>query len=130
MKNQTSTIVDLETDFWQMIVCKDAKAAKLMIADECLITGPMGAIKIDPDKYETMTREGKWLLDSFEFSDVQVIFPAKDVAVIAYKVHQKGEMADRPMDLHCADSTTWIRDGKVWKCALHTETVLSGAATS
>ena len=24
----------------------------------------------------------------------------------------------------CADSSTWVRDGGEWKCALHTEAIL------
>ncbi len=125
MTEQDNTIVDLEHKFWQSMVDKDAKAAKTMIADECLITGSMGAMKIDPDKYEEMTRDGKWTLEKYTFSDVDVIFPADDVAVIAYKVHQTGTIGDKPMDMRCADSTTWVREGSDWKCALHTETMLS-----
>lgn len=124
MTGNAQSIVNLETKFWQSMVDKDAKLAKTMIADECLITGPMGSMKIDPDKYEAMTEEGQWELESFRFSDVDVIFPSDDVAVIAYKVHQKGDMKGKVMDLKCADSTTWVREGKMWKCALHTETVL------
>ncbi len=127
MTDQAKAIVDLETRFWQAMVDKDAKLAKTMIADECLITGPMGAMKIDPDKYEAMTTDGQWTLDTFTFSDVEVIFPADDTAVIAYKVHQKGEMKGTPMDLKCADSTTWVRNGKSWKCAIHTEAMLGQA---
>ncbi|MFO1208308.1 MAG: nuclear transport factor 2 family protein [Amaricoccus sp.] len=127
MADNSRTILDLETRFWQSMVDKDAKAAKAMIADECLITGPMGAMKIDPAKYEKMTEEGQWTLDSFELSDSEVIFPSDDVAVVAYKVRQKGQMKDKPMDMHCADSSTWIRDGDAWKCALHTETALEDA---
>jgi len=124
MSGDRKTIVDLETRFWQSMVDKDAKLAKSMIADECLITGPMGSMKIDPDKYEAMTEQGQWTLDSFEFSDLDVIFPSEDVAVIAYKVHQKGDMKGKAMDMKCADSSTWVRGGREWKCALHTETVL------
>lgn len=71
-----------------------------------------------------MTKSGDWDLQSFDFSDVQVIFPHEDTAVIAYKVHQTGSMKGQDMDLKCADSTTWVRDGRDWKCALHTETIL------
>ena len=127
MADNSRTILDLETRFWQSMVDKDAKAAKAMIADECLITGPMGAMKIDPAKYEKMTEEGQWTLDSFELSDSEVIFPSDDVAVVAYKVRQKGQMKDKPMDMHCADSSTWVRDGDAWKCALHNETALEDA---
>jgi len=122
------TIRRLEASFWQSMKDKDADKAMTMIADECLITGPMGAMKIDPPKYRQMTEDGKWTLDAYEFSDVEVIFPAEDTAVIAYKVHQTGTMKDGPMDLTCADSSTWVHDGDAWKCALHTETILKNGS--
>lgn len=122
------TIKQLENDFWQSMKDKDADKASAMIADECLVTGPMGAMKLNPQKYKEMTEDGKWTLEAFELSDVDVIFPADDTAVIAYKVHQTGTMKDGRMDLTCADSTTWVRDGERWKCALHTETILENAA--
>ncbi len=114
----------LEKAFWQTMVDKDAKAAAAMIADQGLVTGPMGAMAIDPAKYEKMTEEGQWNLTSFEMSDVQVVRPSDGVAIIAYKVHQKGDMKGQDMDLNCVDSTTWVKDGGDWKCALHTETIL------
>jgi ketosteroid isomerase-like protein len=98
-----------------------------MIADECLVTGPSGTMRIGPEKYAAMMRDGQWTLDTFEFSNVDVIFPNEDTGVIAYKVHQTGTMKDGPMDLHCADSSTWVREGREWKCALHTETILEKA---
>jgi len=127
MTESTDTIVKLEKTFWQSMVDKDADKAMTMIADECLITGPMGTMRSDPEDYKRMTETGEWELDEFEFSDVQVIFPVEDTAIIAYKVHQTGTMKDKPMDLTCADSTTWVRDGDEWKCALHTETILENA---
>jgi ketosteroid isomerase-like protein len=127
MVESTDTIVKLERTFWQSMVDKDADKAMKMIADECLITGPMGTMRSDPEDYKRMTEQGDWELDEFEFSDVKVIFPAEDTAIIAYEVHQTGTMKDKPMDLRCADSTTWVRDGREWKCALHTETILENA---
>ena len=124
MADSTDTIVKLEKTFWQSMVDKDANKAMRMIADECLITGPMGTMRSDPEDYRRMTEQGDWKLDEFQFSDVQVIFPADDTAIIAYKVHQTGTMKGEEMDLNCADSTTWVRDGDAWKCALHTETIV------
>ena len=124
MGNDKQQIIDLETKFWTSMKEKDVPTAQAMIADECLITGPMGTMKADPAKYAEMTKDGQWTLENFEFSDVNVIFPSDDVAVIAYKVHQTGEMKGEPMDLNCADSTTWTRSDGTWKCALHTETIL------
>jgi len=124
MTDSTDTIVRLEETFWQSMVDKDADKAMRMIADECLITGPAGTMRSDPADYKRMTEEGAWELDAFEFSEVQVIFPVEDTAIIAYKVHQTGTMKGQAMDLNCADSTTWVRDGDAWKCALHTETIV------
>ena len=120
----SATIERLETEFWQSMVDKDADKAVTMIADECLITGPQGTMRSDPADYKRMTEQGEWELDQFEFSDVQVIFPQEDTAIIAYNVHQTGSMKGQEMDLNCADSSTWVRDGDEWKCALHTETII------
>ena len=127
MTDSSDTIVRLETAFWQSMVEKDADKAKRMIAEECLIAGPMGSMKIDPEKYAEMTKAGQWTLDSFEFSEVSVIFPNEDTGVIAYKVRQRGEMKGAPMDMTCSDASTWVREGREWKCALHTETILEQA---
>ena len=124
MTESTDTIVKLEKTFWQSMVDKDADKAMTMIADECLITGPQGTMRSDPADYKRMTEQGEWELDQFEFSDVQVIFPQEDTAIIAYNVHQTGSMKGQEMDLNCADSSTWVRDGEEWKCALHTETII------
>lgn len=124
MTDSSDTIVKLEKDFWQALVDKDVDAAKAMIADDSLVTNPVGTMRIDPDKYAGMMRDGEWTLDSYELSDVNVLFPAEDTAIIAYNVHQTGSMKGEPMDLKCADTSAWVRDGKDWKCALHTETIV------
>ena len=117
-------IIDLETRFWQAIKDKDASTAEAMIADQALVTGPFGTMQLTPAQFGKMMREAPWTLDTFKFEDVAVIFPTDDVAVIAYKVHQTGEMEGKPMDMHAADSTVWSRDGETWKSVLHSETIL------
>ena len=118
-------ILDLETRFWRSMKEKDVATAQSLIASECLITGAHGAMRIDPAKSAAMTRDGQWSLDEFTFSDVEVIAPGIDVAVIAYRVHQTGTMNNQPMNLHAADSTTWVREGGAWKVAGHSETILT-----
>ena len=120
-------IIDLETRFWQSMKDKDPETAQAMIADPGLVVGPMGTLRMDPAKYAEMTEEGQWTLNSFKMDDVDVIFPNEQTAIVAYKVHQTGDMKGRPMDLKCADSTVWVRDGGDWKVALHTETILEDA---
>lgn len=120
----SATIERLEKTFWQSMVDKDADKAATMIADPSLVTGPAGTMRMDPELYKKMTKEGEWTLDRFEFSDVNVIFPNEDTGIIAYKVHQEGTMKGQKMDLNCADSSTWVREDGEWKCALHTESII------
>ena len=124
MTTSAKTIEKLETRFWQSMVDKDPETAMALIAEECLIAGPAGTMRITPAQYGEMTEEGAWRLDAFEFDELDVLFPADDVAVVAYKVHQTGEMKGEPMDLHCADTSTWVKQDGGWKCSAHTETIL------
>jgi len=120
-------IFDLETRFWQSMKDKDVDTAAAMIAKEGLVTGPMGTETINPEKYARMTRDGQWTLANFEMKNVEVVQPTPDSAIIAYEVHQTGDMKGQPMDLRCADSSVWVKEGTDWKCALHTETILEDA---
>ncbi|HVJ70415.1 MAG TPA: nuclear transport factor 2 family protein [Sphingomicrobium sp.] len=120
-------IIDLETRFWQSMKDKDVDTAKSLIAKEGLVTGPMGTMTMDPDKYAQMTRDGQWTLQNFKMDKVEVVQPNSDSAIIAYEVRQTGDMKGQPMDLRCADSSVWVKEGGDWKCALHTETILEDA---
>lgn len=127
MTDRKQEIIDLEHRFWDSMKAKDADTAAAMIADPSIVVGPMGTMTMNPEIYARMTREGQWTLSSYTMDDVDVVFPNDDTAVIGYKVRQQGDMKGQPMDLHCADSTVWVRDGDDWKCALHTETILDTA---
>lgn len=127
MAQDRNQIVELETRFWQSMVDKDVPTAKAMIAEECIVTGPMGTMRVGPEKFGEMTKDGSWQLNRFDLTKTDVTFPAEGVAVIAYEVHQQGTMKGDKMDLRCADATTWVRDGSDWKIALHTETILKPA---
>lgn len=127
MTGNKQQIIDLETRFWQSMKDKDVEAAQAMVADESLVTGPHGTMRADPAKFGRLMREAPWTLDEFKMTDVDVIFPTDDVAVITYKVHETGEMEGKPMDMTAADSTVWARHGENWKVALHTETILEDA---
>jgi hypothetical protein len=120
-------IVDLENRFWQSMKDKDVETAQSLIAREGLVTGPMGTMTMNPEKYAQMTRDGQWTLDDFDMTKVEVVQPTEDSAIIAYEVHQTGDMKGQKMDLRCADSSVWVMEGNEWKCALHTETILEDA---
>ncbi|MEQ1491429.1 MAG: nuclear transport factor 2 family protein, partial [Terricaulis sp.] len=89
-----------------------------------LTTGARGVTSIPKDKMGKMTEEGDWTLESYKFDDVEVITPAPDVAIIAYKVTQKVTMGGKPQELKAVDSSTWIRGDDGWECHAHSETIL------
>jgi ketosteroid isomerase-like protein len=117
-------IIGLETDFWTAMRDKHPPSAQALIAKQCLVTGPMGTMRIDPEQFAELTREGDWRLDAFELRDVEVLFPNEATAIVTYKVHETGEMHGGPMDMEAADATVWVQEDGAWKVALHTETIL------
>jgi ketosteroid isomerase-like protein len=121
-------IIALETKFWDTMISKDADTASAMMAEKSIVIGPQGVSEIKRGDFAKMMDGSKWTLDSYKLSDVQVVFPTDETAVIGYKVKQKGEMDGKPYDMECADSSTWIKADGAWLCALHTETVLGEPA--
>ena len=77
-----------------------------MMAKKSIVTGSQGVSQISRGDFGKMMEEGKWTLDSYKFSDVQVIFPNESTAVIGYKVKQKGTMDGKPYDMEAADAST------------------------
>jgi ketosteroid isomerase-like protein len=122
--SDNQTIVDLEKRFWDTMVSQDVETATAMMAKESIVIGPQGVSKIGKGDFAKMMEKAKWTLDKYEFSDVQVLFPADGTAVIGYKVKQKGTMNGKPYDLEAADASTWMRKGGDWQCVLHTETTI------
>jgi hypothetical protein len=103
---------------------KDGRRAAELSGKTSLVTGAQGVMTVPKAKMGTMTEEGAWTLESYDFDDIEVATPMPDVAIIAYTVHQKVKMNGRSQDLHAADSSTWIRGADGWECHAHSETFL------
>jgi hypothetical protein len=65
------------------------------------------------------------VIKSFELSDVNVMFPREDIAVLTYRVRQamaaRGGPDDEAVEQLMADSSVWMRQGGEWRCFMHTE---------
>lgn len=114
-------IIDLEKRFWDTMVSRDVEAASALVASKSIVTGARGVSEISREDFGKIMKGSTWTLDSYDFSDVLVLFPTKDTAIIAYKVRQKGAMDGKPFDVEAADTTVWSREGGRWLCVLHTE---------
>lgn len=117
-------IIALERSYWDAMKAKNGTRTAQLSGNDTLVTGESGVMRIGKDKMGKMTEEGKWTLDSYALSDIEVATPTPDVAIIAYTVRQKVIMDGRAQDMKAADSSVWVRGGDGWQCHAHTEAFL------
>jgi ketosteroid isomerase-like protein len=124
MPTPSKTLIDLENKFWQAIVDQDADTAVDLLTEPALMVSSHGAMKFDHDGYRQMAEKGSMVLESYELSDMNVVFPNDSTAVLTYHVRQKlaqrgdGKSALQEMN----DTSTWVKSGDRWQCVMHTET--------
>jgi len=124
MQNPSSTLVDLETKFWQSMVDHDTDVALNLLSEPALMISSHGAMKFDHAGYRKMADHGSMVVNSFEFSDMEVLFPNDATAILSYRVLQgvapRGEGATTEQQMN--DTSTWVRTDRGWRCVMHTET--------
>ena len=116
-------LIDLETQYWQAMNEKDAQAAMRLTDDACIVSGAQGVGRIDRPTLEKMLTAAPYTLHDFALADVQVRQLTRDVAIVAYKVHEELTVQGQPVSLEAADASTWVRRDGRWVCALHTESI-------
>lgn len=118
---QHSEIEDLERTFWQSILDNEPKVASGLLTEPALMVNEHGTMSFDHAGYTKMANDPRHRLLAFDLSDMDVLFPTDDVAIVTYRAHQKMEMDGKPMEMDAVDSSTWVRANGGWKCAAHTE---------
>ena len=117
-------ILGLERQYWEAIKNRDAGAAQRLTDDECILGGAQGVSRIAKSAVSEMVQSATYTLDDYRFEDAQVRMLGKDAAVVAYKVHEDLTVDGKKVSLDAVDASTWIRRGREWVCALHTESIL------
>jgi hypothetical protein len=124
MPQAEQTLTQLERRFWQSMVDQDTDAALGLLAEPALMVSSHGAMKFDHAGYRKMAEQGGMVLTSFELSDVVVVFPNENTAILTYRVRQgmavRGKRESQVEEMN--DTSTWVKDGGAWKCVMHTET--------
>jgi hypothetical protein len=89
------------------------------------MVSPKGSMRFGHEDYRRMAEKDDMKIQSYQLSDMQVVFPNDDTAVVTYHarhtITQRGK-SDGALTQEMNDSSTWVRDGKGWKCVMHTET--------
>lgn len=134
MQTQTASkdLVALENRFWKSMVDEDNDAALTLLHEPALMVSSHGAIKFDHAGYRRMAEQGTLVVKSFDLSDMNVVFPNEDTAVLTYHAKQmiskRGTAAETRQDM--ADSSVWTRKEGQWRCVMHTETPVGGGNIS
>ena len=131
MATARQELVALETQFWQSMVDQDTDTALKMLHEPALMVSSHGVVKFDHDGYRKMAEQGGMVLTSFEFADMDVMFPNDETAVLTYRVKQGVAQRDKSVSevQEMADASTWIREGGQWRCVMHSETPVQGPPT-
>lgn len=123
----SSTLIDLETKFWQSMVNHETEVALNLLCEPALMVSSHGAMKFDHDAYRQMADQGSMEIKSFELNDMQVVFPNDSTAVLSYRVKQalapRGKEATTEQEMN--DTSTWVQTDQGWRCAMHTETPMA-----
>ena len=131
MQTPSKTLIDLENKFWQSLVDEDTDTALAMLDEPALMVSSHGAMKFDHAAYRQMAEKGSMVLKSYQLSNMDVVFPAEDTAILTYSVKQA--MAPRgngqSVTQQMADTSTWVRKRGQWQCVMHTETPLDNGAS-
>jgi hypothetical protein len=127
-KQDTSQhLIELENKFWQSLVKEDTDAALSLLDQQALVVSSHGSTKFDHIQYREMAQHGPMVLKDFRLSDIDVLQPTEDLAILTYRVKQtvvpRGDGA-KPTTKEMVDSSTWVRKENQWQCVAHTETPL------
>jgi len=96
-----------------------------MLIEPAWLVSAHGATKFDQATCRKMVDQGPTVLKSFAPGDVDATSPTGSTVIVTYRVKQgiapcggKGWPVTQEMN----DSSTWVRAGNAWKCAMRTET--------
>jgi hypothetical protein len=117
-------LLELERQYWNAIVYKDASSAADLSDDPCVVVGAQGVGELDKQALAGMLENSSYDLKEYGIEDVHVRPIAEGVVVVAYKVKEKLVVDGEQVALEAFDSSVWVRRrGRKWVCALHTESL-------
>jgi hypothetical protein len=124
MQTSPRDLIGLENKFWQSLVDEDTDTALDLLDEPALMVSSHGPMQFDHAGYRKMAEQGTMVLKSFQLSDMNVVFPRDDMAVLTYRVKQAMAQRGQPGEIkqEMADSSVWTRKDGQWLCVMHTET--------
>jgi len=122
-KSHEKELLALETRYWEALKTRDFEQALALADDPCLVVGPTGVESIARETFRNMMHSSTHRLRNYELDNVQARELGDDVVVLAYKVREELTVDGKPVTVHAAHSSTWVKRNGRWTCALHTESI-------
>lgn len=117
MKNEIS---ELERKYWNGMANNDYETVKNLTKFPCIVAGKQGVMSVDEPSYKKMFEQGvgrKMKIKSISDEQIEM---GKDHALFAYLI----ELDYNGNAMKCACTSTWLKEGEKWLCAMHTESDL------
>jgi hypothetical protein len=110
-------VIERERELWEIVKNKQVDAFRKYYADN------FSAVYSDGVKDINQEVEGVRNVDLKDYSltDMKVVFPNKDTAVLTYKVTVKGSFKGEDISGVYYASSVWVNQGGKWLAILHTE---------
>ena len=112
-----STITDLEKSAWEAYKNKQADAFKALMSTDYSGVYAEGVKTLDG---ELAAMAGSDLRD-YSFSDVRVVFPHPEMAVITYRATVQATSDGKDISGTYNGGSVWVQQGGKWVSIFHTE---------
>ena len=111
------TIVAKEKALWELVKNNDAKGFRRNFSPDYAGVYEDGVHTLDTE----VKGIGETKMKSYALSDIKMIMPTSDTAILTYKVNSQAEAQGQDMsgDYYC--SSTWVNRGGKWMAVSHSE---------
>ncbi len=123
------TVMDLERRYWEAVKHSDSALLEHLTAENFTLVMSEGVLKFDKHALATMLTAPGYRLMSYSLDEqnAQVRQLGEDVAVVSYQVMSDYERDGRYQQATSFNSSTWVKNGGDWKCAVVTESLVPDA---
>ena len=111
-------VITLEKQYWDVMAKRDKTGLRALTGDQFIMTMSEGITLCSRDEFIDMMMSDGFRMKSYKIDDgtVTVATPADDIAIVAYRAQMDYEREGKPGKSDSYFSSTWIRDGRAWRC--------------
>jgi hypothetical protein len=116
-------ILELEHRYWEAAKRSDSRELSSLTAASFTFVMKDGIIKSSRDELVGMLTGEDFKLKSYKIDSAGTVFRqlGPEAAVVAYPAHWDYEREGKADSIKTFNSSTWVKEGGSWKCAIVTE---------